>query len=132
MLSLLRHRALPLLRISTPAAAPCSSLRISLRSLSSTAPGAFHFRTNVHLKCKPLNEILTESSLAGLGRHHVGRREGHLHKNDKEPTICAACGHQRCDCPIRDVKRLQALKIVVASSLLTVYLSPFIFIFGMQ
>ncbi|KAJ7086198.1 hypothetical protein C8R44DRAFT_893654 [Mycena epipterygia] len=93
MLSLLRLRALPLLRLSPRAPGTLSSsLHTPLRTLSFTAPRASAHMTNVCLNC---------------------RREGHLRADCKEPTICVACGvegHQRRDCPTPDPARLEALK----------------------
>ncbi|KAJ7112464.1 hypothetical protein C8R44DRAFT_856181 [Mycena epipterygia] len=94
MLSLFRLRALPVLRLSPRAPGRLSaSLLVPLRAISST-------RSTFAATC--------------LNCHSdAGRREGHLRKQCREPTICVACGvegHQRRDCPSPDPARLEALK----------------------
>ncbi|KAJ7138392.1 hypothetical protein C8R44DRAFT_976119 [Mycena epipterygia] len=101
MLSLLRHRALPVLRLvpRTPGLLS-ASLRTSLPAFYSTAPAA----TSAKPKAK-----------GGLGYMVCPncRREGHLRSDCKEPTVCIACGvegHERRDCPSPDPARIEALQ----------------------
>ncbi|KAJ7117184.1 hypothetical protein C8R44DRAFT_879670 [Mycena epipterygia] len=109
------RRAPPLLRtyISTRVPGPLSSHPTLLRLPASPAPRAFHLRPDVCTNCW----------LAGHQR------------KDCTETLCAVCGvegHQPRDCPSPAAARLKALRSVAAASLLTFYLSPFIFIFGVQ
>ncbi|KAJ7446294.1 hypothetical protein FB451DRAFT_1412318 [Mycena latifolia] len=72
------------------------------RALSTEALAAFVKRGLMIWRVPPLRRLCG------------GRREGHLRKDCKEPTICVACGvegHQRKHCPSPDPARLEALKI---------------------
>ncbi|KAJ7138386.1 hypothetical protein C8R44DRAFT_976115 [Mycena epipterygia] len=86
MLSVLRLRALPLLRLAPRV--PKILLRAPLRAISSTPRILYH---KVCLNC---------------------RNEGHNTADCKEPMICVACGvegHLPRDCPKPDLARLEAL-----------------------